>query len=385
MTGRPPRLFVIAGEPSGDLLGGRLLAALRDRVGPGLEVAGIGGEAMRQQGLASMFPMAELSLMGLVEVLPHLRQLGRRLAETVDAIREMAPDAVVTIDVPAFCLRVARRLRGSGIPVIHYVAPSVWAWRPGRARRLAGTVDHLLALLPFEPPYFTVHGLACSYVGHPVLETVARSPAPPRRPVGAAPTLCLLPGSRRGEIARHLPIFAEVVERLRPRFPRLTILLPTVAPVAEAIRSAVAGWPVPVRLVQGEARYAAMAEADAALSASGTVVLELAALGVPTVACYRVNPLTAAVVRRLIRVRYVTLVNLLLDRPLVPELLQEHCTAPRLADAVAALLEDEAARRRQQEGFAEALATLAVAEPPSMRAAGIVLGMIGRARRSQSV
>jgi lipid-A-disaccharide synthase len=378
-AGSGPRLFLIAGEPSGDALGGRLLAALRQQAGGGLEVAGIGGQSMIQQGLEPLFPMAELSLMGLVEVLPHLARLRRRLAETVAAIRAMAPDAVVTIDAPAFCLRVAARLRGSGIPLVHYVAPSVWAWRPGRARRLAGTVDHLLALLPFEPPYFTVHGVACSYVGHPVLETMPRAAAVVARRAGAKPTLCLLPGSRRGEVARHLPVFAETVGRLHRRFPGLRILLPTVEPVAAAIRAAIVGWGVPVRLVTGEDRFAAMGEADVALSASGTVILELAALGVPTVACYRVNAVTAMALRRLVRVRYATLVNLLLDRPVVPELLQESCTPPRLAAAVAALLTDDEARRRQRAGFAEALAALAVPEPPSARAAAIVLAAARRA------
>jgi len=372
-----PLVFLIAGEPSGDVLGARLMAALKHQTAGDVGFAGIGGPAMTAEGLQSLFPMDELSLIGIVEVLPHLMGLARRLRQTVAAIRAMRPQAVVTIDAPGFCLRVAARLRGGGIPVIHYVAPSVWAWRPGRARRLAHRVDHLLALLPFEPPYFTVHDLACSYVGHPVLE--ARPPAAPHRPriAGRPPVLCLLPGSRRHEIRRLLPIFRETVSLLRPIYPGLETILPTVEPVADLVREAVAAWPHPPAVVRGEAaRNAAFAAADLALCASGTVTLEAAVAGLPLVACYRIQPLSAAIVRRLIRVRYVTLINLLVDRAVVPELIQEDCTPEHLATALRQLLDDPAAAARQRAGFVEALAMLAVEGKPSDRAARIVLDAI---------
>ena len=380
-TTAAPLVFLIAGEPSGDVLGARLMAALRQQTAGGIAFAGIGGPAMTAEGLQSLFPMDELSLIGIVEVLPHLVGLARRLSQTVAAIRRMRPRAVVTIDAPGFCLRVASRLRGGGIPVIHYVAPSVWAWRPGWARRLAHRIDHLLALLPFEPPYFTIHGLACSYVGHPALESPP--PAAPHRPriAGRPPVLCLLPGSRRHEIRRLLPIFRETLSRLRPRYPGLETVLPTVEPVADLVRDAVAAWPHPPAIVEGEAaRQAAFATSDLALCASGTVTLEAAVAGLPLVACYRIQPLSAAIVRRLIRVRYVTLVNLLVDRAVVPELIQENCTPPRLATALRQLLDDPAAAQRQRTGFVEALATLAVEGRPSDRAAGIVLDAIASRR-----
>ena len=377
-------IFLIAGEPSGDALGGRLMAALKRCTGGRVHFAGVGGEAMAAAGLVSRFPMTELSLMGLLEVVPHLPRLRRRVVETAAAIRAARPAAVVTIDAPAFNFRVCARLRGSGIPLIHYVAPSVWAWRPGRARHVAGILDHLLALLPFEPRYFEVHGLPCTHVGHPVLETVGAGHDGPRfrRDHGLpndAPVLCVLPGSRRGEVARLAPVFGRAVRLLALRYPALRAVVPTVPAVADRVDAAAAAWGVPTLVLRDpERKFDAFAAADAALAASGTVVLELAALGVPMVAAYRANPLTALLLRPLLKVRYATLVNLLLDRSVVPEYLQGGCTPGRLAAALERLLADDGARRAQRAGFAEALARLAVDGRPSERAAAVVLDLVRR-------
>jgi lipid-A-disaccharide synthase len=379
-----PLLFLIAGEPSGDLLGARLMAALKRRTGGRVRFAGIGGDLMAAEGLRSLFPMAELALMGIVEVLPHLPRLLRRIGETVAAIRRMRPDAVLTIDAPAFNFRVAARLRGSGIPVAHYVAPSVWAWRPGRARKVARFLDHMLALLPFEPPHFEAHGLACTYVGHPILETLDGDAdgAAFRRRHGVppdGPLLCVLPGSRRGEVSRLLPAFGETLGRLAHRLPELRAVVPTVPAVADRVQAAAAKWPLPaVVITDRDEKPDAFAAADAALAASGTVVLELAAAGVPTVAAYRANAVTAALLRRMLTVRYVTLVNLVLDRPVVPEFLQEHCRAEILTPAVEHLLVSPPAREAQRQGFREALDKLAVPERPSERAADVVLELATR-------
>ncbi|MFI5019953.1 MAG: lipid-A-disaccharide synthase, partial [Dongiales bacterium] len=232
-----PRIVLVAGEPSGDVLGARLMTALRRATGGKVRLEGIGGEQMSAEGLASRFPMQELTHMGLVELLPHLPLLRRRLRETTAWLRREPPDVLVTIDAPGFCLRLAEQLGGTKIPRLHYVAPSVWAWKPGRALKLARLVDHLLALLPFEPPYFTPHGLACTYVGHPALETMAGTPAAAafraRHGIAAeAPLLCVLPGSRRSELNRLLPIFSETVRRLAARHAGLRVVLPTVAGVA---------------------------------------------------------------------------------------------------------------------------------------------------------
>ncbi len=367
------RVFLVAGEPSGDALAAALMAALSQRLGAGLRFAGVGGARMAAQGLQSMFPMSELSLMGLVEVLPHLPRLWRRLRETEEAIRRGRPDVVVTVDAPGFNFRLAKRLAGSGVPIVHYVAPTVWAWRPGRARQIAPLFRHLLAVLPFEPPWFERWGLATTYVGHPVLEELAGAAhAQPSRHVGR-PRICLLPGSRAGEIRRLLPVFGAALDILRRRYPDLSVQIPTVPAVGQRIRDAVRDWAAPPEIiVDRRAGLAAMAAADVALAASGTVTLELAVLGTPFVAAYRANPLTAAVIRRLIRVPYVTLVNLILDRPAVPELLQQRCRPELLAAELELLLADPAAANWQREAFGELAARLGRDRAPSARAAAIV-------------
>jgi lipid-A-disaccharide synthase len=380
-----PRIFLVAGEPSGDALAAPLIAALRSELGPDLEIAGIGGARMQAEGLVSLFPMQELSLMGLVEVLPHLPRLWRRLRQTEAAIRASRPDAVVTVDAPGFNFRLAARLRGSGIPIVHYVAPTVWAWRPARARRIAPLFRHLLALLPFEPPYFIRWGLATTYVGHPVLDTVAafraKAGAQAAPPVSAAatgaPRICLLPGSRRGELRRLLPVYEEALRILRRRFAGLTVTLPTVPHLAQLARNETQAWETPPEIiVDRQAGLAAMASADMALAASGTVTLELALLGTPMVAAYRANPLTVAIVRRLLLVSHVTLVNIILGRAAIPELLQERCTPDALAAELERLLTSADAVTAQRAAYAELAQRLAVDQPPSERAAAIVADIV---------
>lgn len=369
------RVFIVAGEPSGDALAGPLLAALRRRLGPHLRIAGIGGERMTEQGLHSLFPMTDLSLMGLVEIVPHVPRLLWRLRQAEVAVRSWQPHAVVTVDAPGFNFRLAARLRGSGIPVVHYVAPTVWAWRPGRARRIAPLVHHLLALLPFEPPWFERWDLPTTYVGHPALETVAPAAqaAAARRGRKAGPVLCLLPGSRRSELRQLLPIFGDTLQQLRDRHPGLTAVLPTIPAMAGPIAAATCNWPEPPEIIVDRAAgLAAMAAADLALAASGTVTLELALLGTPFVATYRTHPLTAAVLRRLLRVPYATLVNLVLERAAVPELLQKRCRPDLLAAALSQLLTSPEARAAQRAAFGEVAERLAVDTSPSERAAAIV-------------
>jgi lipid-A-disaccharide synthase len=380
---REPLIFVIAGEPSGDQLGGRLMAELRAATGDRVRFAGIGGERMAEQGLDSLFPMDELSLMGLAEVLPHLGRILRRLRETVAAVRAARPDAVVTIDSPSFTLRVMRRLDGIGCPRIHYVAPQVWAWKPWRAKAMAGYLDRLLALLPFEPEIFQRHGLDTRFVGHPVVETAGRRfdaeafRADHRIPA-EAPLICVLPGSRKTEIRRLLPVFEETVTQLAERQPDLHVVIPTLRVVAKHVHRATRAWPVPVTIVEGpDARHAAFAASRAALAASGTVAVELAVAELPAVIAYRVNPVTAMLARHLIRVRYVSLANLVLDREIQPELLQENCTPPRLVAALGPLLADEAVRARYVAACQEAAHELgAYGEPPSRRAAQAVLELL---------
>ena len=378
-----PFVFLVAGEPSGDVLGARLMAGLKRSTDGQVRFAGIGGPEMAAEGLQSHFPMSDLSLMGLVEVAQHLPKVWRRLTETVALVRELQPDVVVTIDAPTFNLRLCRRLRSSGSVLVHYVAPSVWAWRPGRAREIARFLDHLIALLPFEPPLFERHGLACTYVGHPVMESPFVGISRRSRREGRGPLLCVLPGSRRGEVAWHLPVFAETASRLGARYPDLRIAIPTVPAVARTVCEATARWAVPARVVVDlPAKLEVFATADVALAACGTVVLEAAAAGLPMIAAYKGNPLNAMIIRRMIRVRYVSLVNLLVDRPVIPELLQERCTPHLLAEAIERLVDDPQARDRQRAGFVEAFRCLAVEGKPSERAAAIVLGLARRGRRA---
>lgn len=378
-----PLIFLIAGEPSGDMLGARLMAALKSETGGRVRFAGVGGAAMAAQGLKSLIDISDLAVMGLVEVLPHLFRIIGHIRRTASAARAARPDAVVTIDSPNFTLEVSKRLKGTGIPLIHFVAPSVWAWKAGRARRMAGYLDHLLVLLPFEPPYFERHGLATTFVGHPALEAAGQAgdPAEFRRRHGIpakAPLICVLPGSRRGEVRRLLPVFKAALGLLAARFPGLHAVVPTVPTVGEEVAAAARTWPVPAMVVAGTAnKYAAFAAANAALAASGTVAVELAVAGLPAVIAYRVSPLTAALGRRLLKIRHVSLPNILLDREVLPEFVQDRCTPDNLADAVGRLLADPAARQVQAEGYREATAKLSAGGvAPSQLAAQRILALL---------
>jgi len=383
-------VFLIAGEPSGDALGARLMAALKRATGGRVRFAGVGGERMTAEGLVSLFPLTDIAVMGLTEVLPRLPIILSRLSKTAAAVWEMAPAAVVTIDAPSFGLRVADRVRGSGIPLIHYVAPQLWAWRPGRARKLAGRVDRLLALLPFEPAFFSKLGVDCTYVGHPVLEE-AVSPltaAEARAALGlpaAAEAVLVMPGSRAGLARRMLPVFLEAVRRLATRRPKLHALLPTVPGTEALVRAATAGWSVPhtVLSTPGE-RRAAFAAAAVALSISGTATLELAVAGVPMVVGYRVNRLTEFMVRRMIEVPHVAMPNLILDRLAVPEKLQDDCQPDTLAAELDRLLINP---EPQRDALAEICRRLGLEEIratgvlPSDKAAGVVLDAIRQQRK----
>ena len=348
-----PLVFLIAGEPSGDVLGGRLMAALDHATGGRVRFAGVGGPNMESNGLASLFPMADLTVMGVAEVVPRLPRIVRRLRQTVAAAKSSRPAAVVTIDSPDFSFRVGQRLKGRGFPLIHYVAPTVWAWRSGRARAIAAFLDHVLALLPFEPPYFEAEGLACTFVGHPVVESGAGDGdgASFRRRHGIesqAPLICFLPGSRASEVGPLMPVFGQTLAKLRLGRPDLRAVIAAAASVSDIVTAAARGWPTAPLMVSDTAeKHDAFAAADVALAASGTVALELAMAGTPAVIAYKINPLTAFLARRLIRVRFVSLVNIILDRPIVPEFLQNDCRPERLEAAIDHLLGDGEARARQ--------------------------------------
>lgn len=378
-----PLIFLIAGEPSGDVLGGRIMAALLDLLDGNVRFAGVGGEMMRTQGLESIFPMEELSVMGVSEVVPHLPRLMRRIRETALAVDEAGPHAMLTIDSPDFTRRVARRVRNRSIPRIHYVAPTVWAWRPWRAKGFARDFTHLLALLPFEPPWFEPAGLPCAFVGHPVIESGADGGDGPafRARHGLdpeCPLICVLPGSRHGEVSRLGGVFGEALRLFAERRPGLRVVVPTVRGVAPVVASMAADWPGdPVVLKGQQEKYDAMAASNVALAASGTVALELALAGLPAVIAYRVSPLTHFLVRRLlVRVDFAHLVNLIEEREVVPELIQQDCRADRLAAELDRLLGPDG--RLQIAAAQPALTALGrEGEAPSRRAARALLDIIG--------
>jgi lipid-A-disaccharide synthase len=377
-------IYIVAGEASGDALGARLVAALRAQR-PDLAFAGIGGERLAEQGMPSLFPMRELALMGLVEVLPNIRNLARRMAQTVDDIATRRPAVIVTIDSPGFALRLAERVKPLGIPIIHYVAPQIWAWRPGRVKKIRERVDRILCLLPFEPVIFDSAGIQASFVGHPVLESGAdRGDAARFRAthgIGEQERVVLvMPGSRRMEARRLLPVFGPALRLLAQRIPGLRPVIAVSPVVAETVRAGVADWPGRPILVETLAdKHDAFAAAEAGLIKSGTSSLEMAVAGVPHIVAYRVNPVTAAIIRRLVRVRFASLVNLLAEREIAPEYLQERATPEALAEALQRLLQDPAAAAAQREGFAAVLDQLhPPGLAPSEAAAQVVLDALGR-------
>lgn len=383
-----PLLYIIAGEPSGDQLGARLMAALKEETQGNIQFIGIGGERMSAEGLESLFPISEISVMGLAEVLPHIPNILRRIKQTKEHVLETKPSALITIDAPGFSLKVSKGLKETSIPLIHYVAPSVWAWKPKRAEKISKYLDHLLTLLPFEPPYFEKHGLATTFVGHPVLEgelmtVLDRVEICKELSLDAtAPILTVLPGSRRGEVARLGPVFKEAVAELVKTLPNLQCVIPTVKNVRSAIDDLADNWPTPVRVIEGvTGKHKAFKCSDVALAASGTVALELAVDHVPTVVAYKVSPVTAFLAKFLVKIKYASLANILLDREVQPELIQEKCNAPDLVKQISSLFHNKEKREEQINGYREAIVKLKAGDDmPSTKAAKTILSVIAEAK-----
>jgi len=386
-TGR--KVFLIATEESGDRLGANLMKVLRQRLGGAVRFEGIGGRAMAREGLASLFPIEELSIIGLAAVVKQLPKILRLIKQTAAAVTEASPDVLVIIDSPDFTHRVAKRVRASDpkIPIVDYVSPSVWAWRPGRARAMLSYVDHVLALLPFEPEaYRRLRGPPCSYVGHPLIEQLAQlrpGPEERQRRGEPPPVLLVLPGSRRSEIRHHMAVFGQALGRLNYASVAFELLLPTMPHLQEAVAEALKAWPVQPRVVIGEKeKRAAFRIAHAALAKSGTVTLELALSGVPMVTAYRTGAVEASILRRAIKVNSVILANLVIGENVIPEFLQQDCTPEKLSVALREVLGDSALRRKQIEAFAKIDQIMSTGkQPPSARAADIVLATMRKARR----
>lgn len=364
------KIFIVAGEASGDQLAARLVADLR-RARPDMQIFGIGGEALAAQGMQSIFPMSDLSLMGIAEVLPKIPLLLKRLDDTVKAIYQIQPDVVLTVDVPDFSKRLARRLqplrRAGKVRLVHYVAPTVWAWRPGRAKVMAKLFDHLLCLFPFEPPYFEAVGLPASFVGHPVATAPMHGDAARlREKLGIRadqPVVCLLPGSRRGEVQKLLPVFLDAFDLLKQKQPDLVVVLPTLDSLIPILSSS--GLPkaepgdgslyVLTSEQDKHDAFALAAQQGGAIAASGTVSLELAAAGCPHIVAYQVHPLTEWLVRRLYRLPHVNLMNIMSGAEVVPEILQKDVMAANLAEKWQLLMCDP---KRQKTTFSDNLMKL---------------------------
>lgn len=374
-----PCFFLVACEPSGDLLGARLMSALRKITNGNVRFEGVGGERMQAEGLNTLFQQSELALFGLFELLPKIPHVLKRLKETADAVKYIKPSAVITIDGPDFSFRLAKKLKGQKIPLIHYVAPTVWAWRPGRAKKVAKLYNHLMAILPFEPPYFEKVGLPCTFVGHSVMEQGADTGDAARlrsdlKIPDKLKVITVLPGSRRSEIKRLAPIFAETLKQLQPLTEGFKVIVPTIPQVADFLAPYLKTWPIkPIVLLGDQQKYDAFAASHVALAASGTVALELALAGTPHIIAYKLNPLTVLLYRWLIKVKFANLTNLLLNKLVVPEYLQDNCTPEKMSKALFDLWSDESERNVQRKAFAQIKTMLKNGEmPPSEKAARVV-------------
>ncbi len=379
------KIYLIVGEPSGDILASRLIRAIRAKQ-PNAEFFGIGGETMQSEGFQSLFNIKDLSVMGVLEVIPKLPVILRHRKTVLADIDRVQPDVVVTVDSWGFVNSILSILKNKGnkIPKVHYVAPQVWAWKKGRAKKAAQLIDHLMTLLPNEPPYFEKYGLDCTFVGHPVIENTANLPtdiARLRSEAGIPPearVLCVLPGSRHSEVSRLSPVFIESVERLAKEIPNLFLLIPSVEAMREEIENHFQNIALPYKLVVGQqARYEAFCMSEFALAASGTVSLELTACGTPHIIAYTFNPLTNLIAEHLTITKYANLINMLADRFIIPEFVLRNCRADLIVPEVLSCLRSQEKCNLQ---MTQAKAQLAKLKPqdmlPSEKAAEVVLGVI---------
>ena len=383
------KYYLIAGEPSGDALGARLMASIR-RKDKKAEFFGVGGDSMQTQGLKSLFNIRELAVMGLAEVIPSIPKILQRIKQTVQNIIDTQPDVIITVDSWSFSARIHKKLRAlkTGIPQVHYVAPQVWAWKKKRARTMYKYIDLLLTLFPNEPKYFLPYNLPTVFVGHPVIESVIvngnnKGEFRAKHNITSSQRIMLiLPGSRRNEVERLLPVFLQAAAKLRQKHPELIFVIPTVSTVADKVKSAVQETNLPIIVVEGEQeRRNAFQDADVAMAASGTVALELAIVDVPHIIAYKVPKLTEWIARHFIHIQYVNLTNILLGKEYVPELLQQDCTVENILYYCEKFLAQEQPYQKQMEGFAKIRKLLGMGEQtPSDNARDAIMDIIKQRR-----
>ena len=378
------KIYLIAGEPSGDLLGSRLMRAMR-RKDKNIEFYGVGGDTMETEGLKSLYDISDLAVMGLTEVIPSIPKILKHIKETIADIQKVKPDVVVTIDSWSFSSRIHKALRKLklGIPQVHYVAPQVWAWKKKRARTMYKYIDCLLTLFPYEPKYFTPYKLDARFVGHPVIESeaIAADGSAFRKKFNISENkkiITILPGSRKNEVSRLLPVFMEAAQELHNADKDFYFVLPTVKTVANMVKQELQKYNLPVLVVEiQQDRYGAFRASSAAIAASGTVALELAICDIPHIIAYKVAPLTAFLAKKFLHIQFVNLSNILLGREIIPELLQERCVKGNLRNYILELLRQEDLYHRQMEGFAKVRKILGQGEQtPSQNAAEIIFEII---------
>jgi lipid-A-disaccharide synthase len=378
-------VYVIVGEPSGDILAGRLMQAML-RQHPGVRFTGTGGETMTEHGFKSLFNIADISVMGFWEVLPKLPLILKRLKQVMADIEQLQPDVIVTVDSWGFVSRILHKLKRkkSPIPVVHYVAPQVWAWKKSRAPKAAKLMNRLMTLWPYEPAYFEKYGLRCDFVGHPVIENTAITTDDLktfkiRHQIPCQGTIvCVLPGSRRSEIKKLIPVFQKVIDLLKEHYPELCLIIPTVEAIACDVRSAFAGIDVPHCVITGQQeRYNAFRVCDFALAASGTVTLELTACGAPHVIAYTFSAITNQIIKRLATTKYANLINILAEKPIIPEFVLENCRPDLISAKVLELMQNPAAAQTQVEEAKQFFSQLKPDDMmPSEKAASVVWEMM---------
>ncbi|MCQ2965315.1 MAG: lipid-A-disaccharide synthase [Alphaproteobacteria bacterium] len=379
------RIYLIAGEPSGDLLASRLMRSLDRKLDHEVEFFGVGGETMEQLNFKSLFDSSDLAVMGLAEVIPSIPRILKRIHQTVNDIIEKKPDIVITVDSWSFSARINKKLKSLnlGIPQVHYVAPQVWAWKKGRAKTCGKYIDRMFALLPYEPQYFLPYGLQIDFVGHPVVESGASKGQGQNfrknNNLEKNVILCLLPGSRRSEIKYLMPVFEKTIMLLKKDFSNLKVILPTVVTVESSIKEITKKWSFPVQIVSGEKnRYDVFAASDVALAASGTVALELAMAKVPYTIAYKMNKISSFLAKRLVKGRFANLINILADKSIVKENLLENCQPEILYEEIKKLLLDKTYSENEVKQAYDVLKILGAEneETPSDKAAKIVIKMI---------
>ena len=378
------KIYLIAGEPSGDLLGSRLMRAMRLK-DKNVEFYGVGGDTMEAEGLKSLYDISDLAVMGLTEVIPSIPKILKHIKETIADIQKVQPDVVVTIDSWSFSSRIHKALRRlkTGIPQVHYVAPQVWAWKKKRARTMYKYIDCLLTLFPYEPKYFTPYKLDTRFVGHPVIESEAITADGNafRKKFNISENkkvITILPGSRKNEVSRLLPVFMEAAQELLNVDKDFYFVLPTVKTVANMVKAELKNYDLPILVVENQQdRYGAFRASSAAIAASGTVALELAICDIPHIIAYKVAPLTAFLAKKFLHIQFVNLSNILLGREIIPELLQERCIKGNIRSYILDLLRHEDLYQRQMDGFAKVRKILGQGEQtPSQNASDIILEII---------